>query len=277
MPAYIEKLGLCGLKWVNVHPDNRKYGLATVMAIIILSDPRNGFPLCIMDATLITNVRTGAAGAVAAKYLARKDSKVIGLVGCGAQAKQQFEGLRRFFNFIDVRLWSKDKACSNNFLYQNRYGKERIVVAGTIEECVRGSDIVVTTTPSRQPLVKYAWLKKGSHINAIGADAKGKEELEPLILKKAKVVVDDFIQAAHSGEINVPMVKGIINKKNIYAELGEIVCAQTRGRTNKDEITVFDSTGLAIQDLALANVIYLSALRKRIGKSVDLLGLAKKF
>jgi len=272
MPAYAEKLNKCVLKWVNVHPNNRKLGLPTVMAIIILSNPKNGFPLCIMDGTLITNLRTGAAGAVAAKYLARKDSKIVGMVGCGEQAKTQALGLRLNFNLKEIKLWSKDDSCAKSFMGKMRSGKEKITVCKNIEDCVRGSDIVVTTTPSRKPIVKYSWLKQGCHINAIGADSKGKEELEPLILKKAKVVVDNFTQASHSGEINVPFSKGLITRNDVYAELGSIICAKKKGRMNESEITVFDSTGLAIQDLAVANMVYNSALKKKIGIKIDLIG-----
>jgi alanine dehydrogenase len=273
MPAYVEKLNKCVLKWVNVHPNNRKIGLPTVMAVIILSDPRNGFPLCIMDGTLVTNLRTGAAGAVAAKYLAREDSKVIAMVGCGEQAKTQAEGLRLIFKIKEIKLWSKDDSCGRNFMNKMRAGKEKMSVCKKLEDCVRGSDIVVTTTPSRKPIVKYSWLKKGCHINAIGADSRGKEELEPLILQKAKIVVDNFTQASHSGEINVPFAKGLITSKNIYAELGSIICGKKKGRANDREITVFDSTGLAIQDLAVANIVYNSALKKKIGTKIDLIGV----
>ncbi len=273
MPAYAEKTGKCVLKWVNVHPDNRKRGLPTVMAVIILSDPKNGFPLCVMDGTLITNLRTGAAGAVAAKYLARKDSKTIAMVGCGEQAKTQLLGLRRIFKIKEVKLWSKDNSCSRDFFRKMKVAKEKIIICGKVEDCIRGSDIVVTTTPSRKPIVKYRWLKKGCHINAIGADSRGKEELEPLILQKAKLVVDSFAQAAHSGEINVPFAKGIITRNNIYAELGSIICGRKKGRVNASEITVFDSTGLAIQDLAVSSVVYRLALAKSRGRKINLLGL----
>lgn len=273
MPAYVEKLNKCVLKWVSVHPNNRKTGLPTVMAIIILSDPRNGFPLCIMDGTFVTSLRTGAAGAVAAKYLARRDSKIVSMIGCGEQAKTQLKGLRLLFNIKEIKLWSKDNFYGRNFMAKMKTGKEKLAVYESIEDCVSGSDIVVTTTPSRKPLVKYSWLKKGCHINAIGADSKGKEELEPLILQKAKVVVDSFLQASHSGEINVPFSKGIITRKDIYAEIGAIICGKKKGRANDNEITVFDSTGLAIQDLAVANIVYQSALKKKIGTKIDLMGV----
>ena len=271
MPAYVERLDKCALKWVNVHPQNKRFGLPAVMAVTILSNPRNALPLCIMDGTYATNLRTGAAGAVAAKYLARKDSKVVGLVGCGAQAKTQLEGLCEIFEIRQVKVWGHKGSYVKKFLAEMKPLYLKLVPTKIIKDCVSGSDIVVTTTPSRKPLVKLKWLKKGVHINAIGADAKGKQELEPAILKKAKLVVDVWEQAAHSGEINVPVKKGLITKKDVYANIGEIVSGKKKGRTSQSEITVFDSTGLAIQDVAIANLIYESAIKKKKGKRIKII------
>jgi alanine dehydrogenase len=122
-----------------------------------------------------------------------------------------------------------------------------------------------------KPLIKAKWIKQGTHINAIGADAKGKEELQPALLKKAKIVVDDRCQAIHSGEINVPLSRKIITPKKIYASLGEIITGQKKGRLNAAEITIFDSTGLAIQDIAVADLVYKAALKKKIGRYIRLL------
>lgn len=268
MPAYLDGFKGCGIKWVNVHPDNRKKGLPTVMAIIILNDSSNGFPLCVMDATYLTALRTGAAGAVAAKYLANKDSRKVGLVGCGVQAQTQLLALKELFNINQVNIWSLRcaeaiKSIRNIKIFQ----KIKINVSGSIKDCVKDCDIIVTATPSRKPLVKLGWIKPGTHINAIGADAKGKQELDPSILKKAKIVVDSWEQAKHSGEINVPLSKGQISRKDIYADIGEVVIGK-KSRSSKEEITVFDSTGLAIQDIAMANAVYSKAVRLKIGRRV---------
>lgn len=268
MPAYMEGLDTCGMKWVNVHLGNKKLGLPTVMAVIILNDPKTGFPLCIMDGTYITRLRTGASGAVAARYLARSDSNRIGLVGCGVQARSQLVCLNEIFRISEVKVWGPDGSLAEKFI------KDMVDLpckrAKDIQSCVEDTDIIVTTTPSRRPLVKLAWVNEGTHINAIGADAAGKEELEPNILKKAKVVVDNWEQASHSGEINVPVSKGIITKRDIYADIGQIVSGRKKGRINNIEITVFDSTGLAIQDLAVADLIYKKALKKKMGRWIGL-------
>ncbi|MDD4893888.1 MAG: ornithine cyclodeaminase family protein, partial [Candidatus Omnitrophica bacterium] len=189
MPAYIEGMEACGLKWVNVHPRNRRFGLPSVMATIILSDPKTGLPLAIMDGTYITNLRTGAAGAVAAKCLARKDSSIVALVGCGAQAKAQLLALRELFKIKLVYVWGNKPEYAKKFLKDTKQFKLCMEIKDKISDCVRGADIVVTTTPVRKPIVKSEWIKSGTHINAIGADAKGKEELEPGLLKRSKIIV----------------------------------------------------------------------------------------
>ncbi|MDD5195939.1 MAG: ornithine cyclodeaminase family protein, partial [Candidatus Omnitrophica bacterium] len=270
MPAYIEKLNRCVLKWVNVHPNNQILGLPAVMAINILSDPKNGFPLCIMDGTYATSLRTGAAGAVAAKYLARGDSKVLALVGCGVQARTQLKALREIFSLKEARIWGNEARCVRSFINDMKSANLKLIGTESVEDCVRDSDIVVTTTPSRSPIVKLKYLKIGAHINAIGADARGKQELEPAILKKAKLVVDSWEQASHSGEINVPFKKGLITRGDIYADIGEIVAGKKKGRTSPDELTVFDSTGLAIQDVAICDLIYKTALKTKTGRWVKL-------
>lgn len=269
MPAHIEGIDRCALKWVNVHPGNAAKGLPSVMATLILSDPKTGFPLCIMDGTYATNLRTGAAGGVAAKYLAGKNSSRVGLVGCGVQAKMQLFALVGSFPIEEIAVWGFKEAHVKKFIKEMKQCGVRCTSAKTVKECVEGSDIVVTSTPSRKPLVKYAWLKEGAHINAIGADAKGKQELDVAILKKAKVVVDSWDQAAHSGEINVAVSRKVLTKKDIYGCIGEICAGKRKGRTSQTEITVFDSTGLAIQDVAIADAIYKEARKKKVGCLID--------
>jgi alanine dehydrogenase len=264
MPAFVK--GSAGLKWVNVHLKNRfKTGLPTVMAVIIYSDPATGFPIAIMDGTIITNYRTGAASAIAAKYLARKESKNLGLIGCGAQAQTQLMAISRFFSLDTVRIFSPSEESMNAFIARNNTFN---IEKAPIEEVAK-SDIVCTTTPVRKFIVDRTWIEDGTHINAIGADAPGKQELDPEILSDAKVVVDDLEQASHSGEINVPIRNEIFKKEDVYATLGEIVVGAKPGR-ERNEITVFDSTGLAIQDVATAKVIVEEAKRLKIGFEIDL-------
>jgi len=272
MPCYVPELGLGGVKIVNVHPENpEKHGLPSVMATIMLIEPETGKPLAIMDGTWITNMRTGAGGGVAAKHLARKDSKVVGMAGAGAQARTQLLALNESFGINEVRVWSRTLEGSEKFRKDMKHLGLNIVIKEEVKDAVTGCDILVTTMPVTKPVVRKEWLSEGMHINAIGADAPGKEELEPEILKKAKIVVDDFEQAFHSGEVNVPLSKGMLKREDVYGELGEIVAGKKAGRASDEEITIFDSTGLAIQDLAAAALVYKKAKKRGLGSEVELL------
>ncbi|MBS7635402.1 alanine dehydrogenase [Candidatus Bathyarchaeota archaeon] len=275
MPAYLEDMDISAVKIVNVHPENReKYGLPTVMAVIILVDPKNGTPIAVMSGKTITDMRTGAAGGVSAKYLARKNPKIVGLVGAGAQARTQLAALLEVYRSLEeVRVWSPGKT-KYEFMAEmkTKYGSIcKIIPVETVREAVEGADIVATTTPSRRPLVMGDMVSPGTHFNCIGADAPGKEELDPLILKRAKIVVDDSEQASHSGEINVPLSRGLITREDIWAEIGEIVAGKKPGRTSDHEITIFVSTGLAIQDAVTANLVYRKALDKGVGRTLKII------
>ena len=273
MPAYLEDIDAAGVKIVNVHPKNPQgHGLPTVMATILLLDPKTGAPLAIMDGTLITNMRTGAGGAVAAKYLARKDSHVIAMVGAGVQAKTQLIALNEVLDIDDVRVSDVVKGKAKK--YAEEMGRQlgiEIEPMADVGKAIKGADIVVTVTTARGPIVMDEWISDGMHINAIGADAPGKQELDPNILKRTKIVVDDLKQALHSGEVNVPLSEGIIARGDIYAELGEVITGKKPGRTSRDEITIFDSTGLAIQDIATDWKVYQKAKKMGKGREVELL------
>jgi len=276
MPSYLEELDVSAVKIVNSHPENPiKHGLPTVMATIILVNPKNGAPLAIMGGTWATDMRTGAAGGIAAKYLAKKNSKVVGLIGAGAQARTQLMSLLSFYKKLEeVRVWSRTEKTRDAYIAEMKplYGSiAKIVPVKNAKDAVEGTDIVVTTTPSKEPIVSNEWVEAGMHFNCIGADAPGKQELDPAILKRAKIFVDDWEQASHSGEINVPLARGIITHQNVLAEIGEVVAGLKPGRTSPDEITVFTSTGLAVQDAVTADLAYKKALAKGIGQSVEII------
>jgi alanine dehydrogenase len=276
MLSYLEGLDISAVKVVNVHPDNRtKYNLPTVMATLIVVDPKNGAPIAIMSGTWLTHMRTGASGGIAAKYLARKDSKIVGLVGAGAQARTQLMALCTLYERLEeVRVWSRTKETRKAFIDEMKpicKNVNQMVPVEQVENAVRGADIVVTITPSTAPIVFNDWISPGMHITCIGADAPGKQELDPAILKRAKVVVDDWEQASHGGEINVPLRQRIIKRKDVWGEIGEIAAGLKKGRESSDEITVFTSTGLAIHDAVTANILYKKALTQRIGQFVEIM------
>jgi alanine dehydrogenase len=271
MPAYLEGRDAAGVKIVNVHVKNQEFGLPTVMAVLVLNSPKNGAPLAVMGATYLTNMRTGAAGGIAARALARPDSRVVGMVGAGAQARTQLLALSRIFKIEKVIVSNRSMESSTDFVRDAQAFLECDYYPTTNRQEACDCDILVTTTPSRSPVVKEAWVKPGTHINAIGADAKGKQELESSLTRKARVVVDDLAQAVHSGEVNVPISKGVLKPEEICAELGEILVGKKPGRTSNEEITIFDSTGLAIQDVATGTVVYRRALEAGRGTKLKIM------
>jgi alanine dehydrogenase len=268
MPSYIEAIEMAGVKVVNSHPMNpERYGLPTVMAVLVLVNPPDGRPLCIMGATWLTAMRTGAGSGVATKYLARKDSSVVGIVGAGTQARTQAMAMAEVLKGLrEMRVYDRKPEVARRFAEEmsGLLGLE-IRTASSVEECVRDADVVCTTTPSRSPIVMRDWISPGTHINAIGADAPGKEELDPEILKVASIFVDDLEQASHSGEINVPLRKGIISLSDVKGEIGEVVAGRKPGRTSDQEITVYDSTGLSILDVATGELVMRKAEREGVG------------
>lgn len=257
MPAYVQtgRSGIAGIKWVCVFPENRKRGLPTVSALVVLNSVDNGLPLAVLDAGALTAIRTAAASALATHVLANPKPAKLALVGAGLQARYQLKALANLYSFKEVSVWGMQKSEGEAFLdhFKGKRIHSIIKPRETIRECVSNADIIVTGTPSEKPLLRAEWVKEGAHINAIGADAKGKQELDPAILKRARVIVDEWEQASHSGEINVPFSKGLFTKKDLCAELADIVSGKKRGRRSSRDITVFDSTGLAVLDIYFAH------------------------
>jgi len=263
MPAYLD--GSAGVKWVNAHPHNpERYGLPSVIGMYILSDPATARPLAVMDATFLTAVRTGAAAAVAARRLANPVPRSIGFVGCGVQARTMLAALRVVYDDFDIVGADRSEAAAKAFAEESG-GR-----AGSLEQAA-ACDVVCTATPSRVPVVLRDMIRPGTHINAMGADAHGKQELEAAILLDARVVVDDFEQAGASGEVNVPLEQGVLEPDGIHATLGAICAGLKEARTDREQITVFDSTGLAVQDVAIARVAYELAVERGVGLEVDFL------
>jgi alanine dehydrogenase len=261
---------ICGVKWNSNFPENPRHGGLTIKGKLLLNDPATGLELADMDATRITNFRTGAAGALAVQHLARPEAARLGLVGAGAQARTQVAAIRKVRRLKAVTIHSRTatRALALRDELEAAYGVKAVVVEN-VAQAVTGQDIVVTTTPSTSPLVRREWVAPGTHINAVGADSPGKQELDPVILAAAKVVVDDWAQAKDTGEINVPLARGEITPAHIFGTLGEVVAGKKSGRTAPEEITVFDATGLAIQDLALGWAILRRARERGLGKMKD--------
>ncbi len=255
-PGYLLDKGYVGVKLGCGYPANFSRGIPTTLAAIILSDATNGLPLAVLDGSYITGIRTGATGGVAAKYLARKDSSRVGVVGTGMQGRMQVWALKNLFALSEIRAYDIDAG------RRSAYAKEMTTKMGTTvkeaespEAAIKGADIVITVTPSKTIYVKNEWIADGMHINAFGADGLGKKELERNIYKRAKLVTD---------KREVAMEKQLFDEGDIYAELGEVITGKKKGRESEKELTIFDSTGLGIQDVAAASIVYEKA--KKSGK-----------
>jgi len=261
MPALLGDVA--GVKWVNMHPENpKRFHLPAVMGVYLLSDPETAFPLAVMDGTRLTAFRTGAAAAVASRHLAVKQPATIGFIGCGTQARSILAAHRALYSGFRAIMADADPGAAETFARESGGFTASLDQAGSC-------DIICTSTPSRSPVLFRSYVGISTHINAMGADAPGKQELDPRLLHDATVVLDDLAQATESGEVNVPLHAGTYRREQIFGTLGEIVAGRKPGRVGT-EITIFDSTGLAIQDLALAQVVFDEARRRGLGIEIDL-------
>ncbi|ELY87543.1 ornithine cyclodeaminase [Natrialba hulunbeirensis JCM 10989] len=252
-----------GVKWVNVHPDNpERFGLPTVMGLVVYSDPASGYPLAVIDGTNLTRIRTGAAAGVATDHLAREDAETLGLLGAGQQSHTQLAAIAAVRDLSEVVVADLDDEAIERFI-EAESDRDLTVRGGSPEE-VAGCDVISTTTPSREPILREEWVEPGTHINAMGADAEGKQELATDLLLSADVVIDDWEQCSHSGEINVPTAAGDFERDDVYGLLGDLVDSE-QGRPDAEAVTIFDSTGLAIQDTAVGSVVYEAAVADDVG------------
>ena len=198
-------------------------------------------------------------------YLAKRDSRILGIVGAGYQAHTQILAHAELFDIALIKVFDISPTAMDELITSlPGYSVQQCTLEETID-----SDVICTLTPSREPIIKKEWVKTGTHINAVGADAPGKQELEPSILKESIVVVDDIRQACAAGEINVPIKHNLFTVDKVYATLGELIVGKKRGRTDSNVISIFDSTGVATEDIATAKLIYEKALDRGSGMSIE--------
>jgi alanine dehydrogenase len=232
-------------------------GLPAIQGAVLLCDAENGYPLAILDSIELTIRRTGAATAVAARHLAREDARTVAILGCGNQGRIQLEALTRVRRVERARAWDIDSEAARTFAVRMS-GELRIPVeaVGGPGQAARGSDIVVTCTPSREPFLGTKDISPGTFVAAVGADNPGKQEIDPGLLASARLTVDSLEQCAEIGELHHALDAGLLSKSDVHAELSEIVAGRKAGRLSPEETTVFDSTGTAIQDVAAAAFVY---------------------
>ncbi|MFZ5437243.1 MAG: ornithine cyclodeaminase family protein [Bacillota bacterium] len=274
MPAYLEGVDGTGVKIVSVFPDNPGRGLPTIMAVVVLLSAETGQPLAIMEASYLTALRTGAASGVATRYLAKQDSRVLGVFGAGGQAATQVEAVAAVRPVERAVVFDCARDRAERFVREMEARLPGITFEPAAEpgDAVRQADVIVAATTSRTPVFSGELLKPGTHINGIGSFTPEMQEIgEDTLGRVAKIVVDSWEAAAEeAGDLIIPLRRGTLTKENIYAEIGEIVLQKKPGREREDEITYFKSVGLAIQDVAVAALVYRRAREKGIGTDLPL-------
>lgn len=249
------------------------HGVPSGMGTILLFDARSCVLICIMDGSLITGLRTGAAGAVSAKALARRDAKKIASIGTGNQARMQIQAMKEIMKIEEIHAWDSTPDTLSKYKrdIESEFGIS-VFMANSKKDAVEQADILITTTRGKGSLVEAGWVKPGTHIVAIGTDQQGKQELDPEIFRNAKVVVDSIAQCTEKGETWHALNKNVISRDDIHGEIGEILLGKKPGRENDVEVTVFDATGMAIQDNTTASRIYRNAIEKNVGTFFQFFG-----
>ncbi len=253
---------LCFVTKTNANfPANpQKYGLPTIQGVVLLFDATNGVPLAVMDSMELTIQRTAAATGVAAKYLARRDSSRMALCGCGAQAAAQLAAIRSVLPIRECAVFDVAPEKARSFATAHSSSGFSIRVASSAADALQDADVCVTCTPSREAFITPEMVRPGMFIAAVGADNPEKQEIDPQALRRSKVVVDVLEQCATIGDLHHAIEAGVMTSDEVHGELGAVVAGKTAGRESEDEVIVFDSTGMALQDAAAACAVYRKAV-----------------
>ncbi|MHB8733121.1 MAG: ornithine cyclodeaminase family protein [bacterium] len=261
-----------GLKAVAFYPNNTARCLPTHLATILLLDPATGALRAVLDGRLITEMRTAAVSAAATDRLGRADARVLALLGAGVQARAHLESLREVRPPAEVRVWSRTRASAERCASEmrERFGVA-VTAAASAERAVRGADMICTVTASTTAVVEGGWLAPGAHINAVGAARPDWRELATDAVRRARLFVDSREAAlAEAGDVVGPIREGAITERHIVAEIGEVFDGRHAGRGSPDEITLFKSVGMAVEDVATARFAYARAQAKGIGEEIRL-------
>ncbi|MDZ7841409.1 MAG: cyclodeaminase [Gammaproteobacteria bacterium] len=269
--AYVPGMDLFAIKASPGFFDNPARGLPSLSGLMILFDSDTGIVRAVLlDNGYLTDLRTAAAGAVAARHLAPASPGTVGVIGAGTQAELQLQALALVRSFDRALVWARDPARGEAYARRmtDRLGLP-VAVAESAERCVRGSQVVITTTPARAPVVQAAWLQPGQHITAMGSDSPDKNELDPAIVANAdRFVCDRRSQSLAQGELRAAVAAGAVGEDFPADELGEIIIGNRPGRTDEEMTTVCDLTGTGVQDTAIANHAYHAALRNQAGTTI---------
>lgn len=272
MPASLTHKDVMGIKVISVFPENYKKGLSSHQGVTLLFEDETGHLLAILDGDTITAIRTAAVSAVATRSLARADSSELALLGSGVQARQHLLSILRVRDIRKVKVWDIFRKGAEEFAErESRIHNVSVNVAETAEEAVRKADIICTVTSAKEPILNAAWVGKGTHINAVGACSPAARELDSETVARSKLFVDSRVSVLNeSGDFLIPKNKGIIDDGHIQGELGEVLSGKIEGRKSAEEITLFESLGLAIEDLAASHYVFKRALEDGLGTYVSL-------
>lgn len=274
MPAYLKNMGALACKVVTVYKNNpTKFNMPTTIGKVLLQDPETGDVKCIMDGGYLTAVRTGAASGVATKYLARTDdNQVAGIFGAGVQAKMQLWAVSLARKLSHAYVYDiSNEACDKFIDEMSNTLDIEIKKVKSVEEILGASDIVCTATSSASPIFDGNSVKEGTHINNIGSHTPKAREMDTAIVKRSKFIADSREACLkEAGDIMIPIEEGAVTDSHIYAELGEIVTGKKKARADNNEITLFKSNGLAIQDAATAKLVYDRAIEMGIGTEAEI-------
>lgn len=274
MPAFIGgeggDTGVLALKSVTVFPGNpAKFALPTTLATLLLMDPKNGALLAIMEAGFLTAMRTGAASGVATKYLARENASTVGIFGAGAQARTQLQAICAVRRIESVRVCDPVAEARERFIKELSAQLSATVTEADSKTCAQ-SDIVVTATSSKTPVFDGTWLKAGTHINGIGSHSPDARELDTETIVRSRIIADHVAsRLAEDADFMIPLKEGSISESHIEISLGEVIAGLKPGRTSEEEITLFKSGGLAVQDAITAAKVYDLARRSGVGREVE--------
>ena len=271
MPGYVNKQDIMGVKSVSVYPENANIGLESHQGSVTLFNALNGTPLAIMDAGQITAIRTAAVSGLATRILAKKNSKILAILGSGIQARTHIEAMTTILNLEEIRVWSKNKKNAKKLVEEQRK-KYAIPFRpfDTVNEAIYNADIICTTTAAVEPILQGNYLMQGVHINAVGSSVRNTRELDGFAIKLSKLYVDKIESTINeSGDFLMAKQEGTIDDNHIIGTLGEILTKQKKGRNNVNDITLFKSLGLAVEDIATAFFIYDKYVKSNKGNWVE--------
>ena len=268
MPAFIPDLPALGTKVVTVFPSNTAAGLPTHLATILLLDPMTGELLAVVDGRFITEARTAAASAVSVKLLARPDASRLAILGSGVQARSHLEAIGLVRDLSAVRVWSPTAANRAAFAREMQPRcSAPIIPAASAQDAVEGADLVVLVTASRDPVVRQEWIRAGAHVCAVGACRPNHREMDSALVAGARLFVDSRTGAlAEAGDIVMPIAEGAFDESHIAGELGEVAAGTVTGRQSDTETTIFKSLGMAVEDVAAAQLAYTKAAERGLGR-----------